>query len=120
MNMEFDPSTCPIGKVNEKSITHVGEKLNMAIERLEEKMDDMKSDLMTHMNTNFSNVNNKLDAMDERLTSLENGLDSKIDGEIKHFHNKMLMRVFAWIFGGLGAAVVISVVTKYVLRALNL
>ena len=120
MAVEFDPYTCPLGVGNEKSIEHVGEKLDMAIQRLEEKMDDMKSDLTSHMNDGFSNVNGKLDKVDERLTNLENNLDTRIENKVKQIHGNLVLKVVGWVFGSMGAAVAISVVTKLILQALKL
>lgn len=120
MAVEFDPYTCPVGVVNEKSIEHVGEKLDMAIARLEEKMDDMKSDLTSHMNEGFTNVNEKLDKVEGRLNNLETNLDSRIEKKVKQFHGNLILKVVSWVFGSLGAAVAISVITKYVLQWLKL
>lgn len=120
MTSEFNPSNCPVGKVNEKSIIYVGERLDMAIERLEEKMDDMKSDLTSHMNDGFSNLNEKLDKVDGRLTGLENNLDSRIELKFKQLHGGIILKLVGWVFGSLGAGVIITVVTRYILKALNL
>nr|DAL61229.1 MAG TPA_asm: Protein of unknown function (DUF1640) [Caudoviricetes sp.] len=119
-NNEFDPSTCPIGRVNEKSIKFMGEKLDMAITRLEEKMDDMKSDLTSHMNEGFTNINEKLDKVEVRMTSLENGLDERIEGKIKQSHNNSILKIVGWTFGSCGAAVVIAVATRFVLNLFHL
>lgn len=120
MAVEFDPYHCPVGVANEKSIEHVGEKLDMAIARLEEKMDDMKSDLASHMNEGFANVNDKLDKVEGRLNNLESNLDSRIEKKVKQFHGDIVQKIVGWVVCGLGAAVVVSVVTKYVLQMLKL
>lgn len=117
---DFDPYSCPVGVGNEKSITYVGEKLDMAIARLEEKMEDMKTDLTNQMDSGFSSMNEKLDKVDKRLTTLENGLDEKIEGKVKQLHNNIVLKIVAWVFGTCGLSVVISLVSKYAANLLHL
>lgn len=117
---DFNPHECPVGIANEKAIMYAGERLDMAIERLEEKMEDMKSDLTAQMNSGFSSMNEKLDNVDHRLTALENGIDDKVEKKVKQKHNDIVLSIMGWVFGSLGAAIVISVVTKMITNALHL
>ena len=120
MSTEFDPKTCPVGISNEKSIENVGDKLDMAIQRLEEKMDDMKEDLSTRMTTGFTDVNGKLDKLDSEVTNFKNSLDDRIETKVKQLQGAFSAKIIGWVVAGLGGAVAIAVVTSLVLKALHL
>lgn len=120
MAADFDPKTCPVGIANEKSIDITRETLTLMIQHLNEKIDDMKESLTSQMNSGFENVNSKLDGLEQRFNNLEDGLDEKIEEKISQKRDKVSAKFVGWIFGGMGAAVVIAVVTKWVLHLLNL
>ena len=80
---EFDPIKCPVGIKNCSEIDRVKDKLDMAIERLEEKIGDMKEDLTSRMDTGFANVEEKLDNLDTRMTNMETGMDARIDAKVE-------------------------------------
>ena len=66
MNTEL---TCPEGIKNEKAIENIKDRMEMAIERIEEKITDIKS----QMKVGFSDVNSQLSAVDKRFDKLETG-----------------------------------------------
>lgn len=115
MASEFNPDNCPRGIGNEKSIDNLKETFNLMIQHLNEKIDDMKESLTSQMDTGFENVNSKLDNLEDRFNKLEAGLDEKIEDRINRSHNKFSSKIVSWIFGGLGSAVIIALVTNRVL-----
>lgn len=107
---------CPVGISNKKEIELTGEKLTMAIERIEEKLCDLKEDV----SEGFSNVNNRLDKFDDRFKNLESGLPEMIDERIRQNTTSKVMNVLKWVFFTLCGSVTITVVTKLIIQALKL
>lgn len=119
MNIE---TTCPEGIKNEKAIENIKDKFTMAIERLEEKMTDIKSE----MKVGFSDVNSQLSSVDKRFDKLERRIDemkeelpSTIDKRIKQNEGQRVSNLVKWIVITLGGSVTITVVTKLVLNSIG-
>ena len=134
MANEFDPKECPVGITNSKDIQYLGERLDMAIERLTEKVSDMKQDietLNTNMNDKFEKVDKRFDSMDKKIDSFKKEMDSKIEGlredmpseidrEINNIKGKTAVKAWVWIFVGVGGSAVIYLVSRAIARLFGL
>lgn len=134
MASEFDPKECPVGITNSKDIQYLGERLDMAIERLTEKVSDMKQDietLNTNMNDKFEKVDKRFDSMDKKIDSFKKEMDSKIEGlknempqriddEVTKLKGKTAAKAWGWIFVGVGGSAVIYVVSRIVAKLFGL
>ena len=120
MNTEL---TCPEGIKNEKAIENIKDRMEMAIERIEEKITDIKS----QMKVGFSDVNSQLSAVDKRFDKLERRIDEikeelpvEIDRRIASYTGNRVLNVIKWIVITLGGSVTITLVTKLILNSLSL
>lgn len=134
MAAEFDPKECPVGITNTKDIQYLGERLDMAIERLTEKVGDMKQDietLNTNMNDKFEKVDKRFDSTDKKIDSFKKEMDSKIEGlkaempseidkEINNLKGKTAVKAWLWIFVGVGGSAIIYVISRAVARLVGL
>ena len=125
---EFDPKMCPIGLANSKDIEYLGERLNMAIEILTEKVSDMKQDidsLNTNMNNKFEKVDKRFDAMDNKIDTFKKEMDSKIEGlkadmpneidkEINNLKGKTAVKGWVWVLCGVAGSTVVYIVSRWV------
>lgn len=107
---DFDPKNCPVGISNEKQIENVEDKFEMAIQRLEEKLDDMKN----NMEKGFSSVNKNIDKLNGRLNDLEAKLPEMIDDRIEAKRHTRAWEVMKWIIVSLLGSAAIAVVSKAV------
>lgn len=118
---EFDPVNCPVGIKNCAEIDKVKDRLDMAIERVEEKIHDMKQDLSLRMEDGFSNVEGKLDvldnnvkALDGRLTTmdgtLDNRIDNRIDAKLELKKGKAAANAWRWLATGFCIPILSSVI----------
>lgn len=128
MATDFDPKECPVGLTNSKDIQYLGDKLDMAIERLTEKVGDMKQEITTLNNTmidKFDKVEARFDVMDIKMESLKTEMDSKIeslkksmpeeiDKEVNSMKGKAAAKAWAWIFVGVGGSAVIYLVSRWI------
>lgn len=109
---EFDPKSCPVGISNEKYIENVKDKFDMAIQRLEEKLNDMSNNI----DKGFSSVNKNIDKLSERLDTLEANLpkmiDERVDEKIDAKRNANAWNVVKWIVVSLLGSAAIAVITK--------
>lgn len=113
---DFNPKDCPVGIANDNKIERVGDRLDMAIQRIEEKITDLKEDV----NKGFSDMNNKLDNLEDRFNQFEETVDSKIDKRIKENTANKVMTVLKWIIFTAGGSILIAVLTRMILAALKL
>lgn len=111
-----DYKNCPVGIKNEQQIEHIQETFKMALERMEEKLDDLKGDVTS----GFSNVNNRLDNLEKRLNNYEESLPKKIDERFEQKKGTAAASAWKWVFAGVGGSAVIAVITAIILKALNL
>ena len=109
---EFDPKSCPVGISNEKYIENVKDKFDMAIQRLEEKLNDMSNNI----DKGFSSVNKNIDKLSERLDNLEANLpkmiDERVDEKMEAKRNSRAWDVVKWIVVTLLGSAAVAVVTK--------
>ena len=105
-------SGCPLGIKNEQEIIRTQETFKMALERMEEKLSDLKDDVTQ----GFNDINGKLDKIEVRLNNYEGSLGTEID---KRIHQGMSERVFSlvkWIVVSLGGTVAVTVVANLIIQ----
>lgn len=115
--------TCPEGIKNEKAIENIKDKFDMAIERIEEKITDIKS----QMKVGFSDVNNQLSSVDKRFDKLEKRFDEMketlpgtIDKRIENYTGNRILSVIKWVVFTLGGSISITLITKIIVNSLSL
>ena len=117
--MEFDPKNCPVGISNEKYIENVKDRFDMAIQRLEEKLNDMSKNI----DKGFSGVNQNIDKLNERLDTLETNLpkmiDERVEEKIETKRNTQAWNVMRWVVVSLLGSAAIAVVTKVVISLIG-
>ena len=113
---DFNPKDCTVGIANDNKIDRVGDRLDMAIQRIEEKITDLKEDV----SKGFSDVNGKLDNLEDRFNQFEETVDAKIDKRIKENTANKVMTVLKWLIITAGGSILIAVLTRMILAALKL
>ena len=111
-----DYSNCPVGIANRKEIEKTEDKFAMAIQRIEEKLSDLKEDV----SNGFSDVNRKLDKVDDRFNDLEANLPNMIDDRIKQNTSNKILSIVKWVVVSLFGSVTITLVTRLILQAAKL
>lgn len=109
---EAEFNLCPIGRRNEQEIAHLEDRFSMAIERLEEKMDDIK--------TSIKSINNRLDSLEQKIDNINEELPSKIDKQIENNQHIRVYALWKWLITVLCSSLAITIVTKLVLSYINL
>lgn len=117
---DFNPKDCPVGIANDSKIDRVGDRLDMAIQRIEEKITDLKEDV----NKGFSDMNDKLDNLESRFNTYEAGVPEQIETivekKIKENTANKVMTVIKWLIFTAGGSILITVLTKLILTALKM
>ena len=117
---DFNPQDCPVGIANKSNIDRVGDRLDMAIQRIEEKITDLKDDV----NRGFSDMNSKLDNLESRFYTYEAGVPEQIETivekKIKENTANKVMTVIKWLIFTAGGSILITVITKMILAALKI
>ena len=103
---DFDPKNCPVGITNEKNLEKIDTKFEMAIQRLEEKLDDMGK----NMEKGFSITNGKLTELEKALTDLNDKLPAKIDERIEAKRNNRAWEIVKWVIVTIGGSVVLTAI----------
>ena len=123
----FDPSKCPTGIKNEQEIIRIKDTFDMAIQRLEEKLDDVKDDinsLSEKTDKRFDTVDNKLDNIEEKFNKKINDLKEEIpitvDAELEKRKGSVSSGIIKWVFSGLFGGVLLSVAIAWVKVKLGL
>ena len=131
---DFNPNNCPVGIVNEKNIENLGDRFDMAIERLTEKVTEMKEDITSlsrNMDKNFNTMESKFEGVDRRFDSMEDKFDKKInnlkdsipdiiDSRIENRKDHTARSILTWIFTGAGATIIISIATAWIRSKLGI
>lgn len=119
--MEFDPQNCPVGITNEKNVEKLGDKLDLMIQRLEEKMDDMREDIasLSHkIDKNSSEMDKRFDSLEKKfeteLEEVKKDIPHTVDKKIEEYKNKQAGAVVGWIFTGLAGSILIALVTSWI------
>ena len=141
MDSNFNPNSCPIGILNEKRIENLGDHVNMAIERLTDKVGEVKEDITTlsnsmdkkfdSMDQRFAAIDSKLESVDnkfdsiedrfnDRMSELKNHIPSIVDDEIDRKKGDAAAAVIKWVFSGLLGGVLISVLISWAKMKLGL
>ena len=131
---EFDPKDCPVGITNSKDIQYLGERLDMAIEKLTEKVGDIKQDVETlnkNMNTKFDKIDKRFDEMDNKIDTFKKEMDTKIEGlksdmpnqidnEVDRLRGKAALRTIGWVFLGVGGSCIIYIASRALAKVFGL
>lgn len=116
MAADFDPKNCPIGLIHENELKHSRDLLNMAIERIEERIETFKEGVDEH----FAVMDKRFDHLEKQFTQLKEEIPSVIDTRIKQNVGNKVLNMIKWIVFTLGGSLVITLVTKLVVQAFKL
>lgn len=135
MATDFDPNSCPVGISNSKEIINVGDRLDMAIERLTEKVAEVKEGvtlLSNKVDKKFDAVDKKFDAVDKRFDDMRDEVNKKfedmyakmdtklsavpevVDEEIEKKRGSSAALAWKWVLTGVVGSILIAVATAYV------
>lgn len=141
MDSNFNPNSCPIGILNEKRIENLGDHVNMAIERLTEKVGEVKEDITTlsnnmdkkfeSMDSRFATIDGKLESVDKKFDAMEDKFNNRVsdlkskipemvDDEMDHKKGAAASAIIKWVFSGLIGGVLISVLISWTKMKLGL
>lgn len=116
MTANFDPNNCPVGIGNQKDIISLGDKLDMAIERLTEKVSEVKEDVATlsqNMDKKFEAVDKRFNDTNKKIDDLKKQIPSMVDEEIDKKRGTSAFGAIKWIFTGFAGSIIIALVTAY-------
>ena len=117
--LEFSPDTCPVGITNAKNIENLGDHFDMAIERLTEKVGELKEEvtsLSKNMDEKFEGVDKRFDSMEkkfkEELTDIKNSIPQTVDTKISEKRGKAAVGAWKYLLVGIlipiGVAIVVA------------
>lgn len=109
---DIDFKSCPIGIKNEAEIRNTNDRMGLIMQRLEEKLDDVK--------ISITSIDSRLDVMENKIEDIQSSLPSVIDEEIKRHNNKNAMSIIRWVVVTLCGSVTITVLGKMILAAMQL
>ena len=114
---------CPEGIKNEKAIENIKDKFDMAIERIEEKITDIKSQMkvgFSDVNSQLSSVDKRFDKLEKRFDEMKEALPGTIDKRIENYTGNRILNVIKWVVFTLGGSVSITLITKIIVNSLSL
>lgn len=117
MTTNFEPNNCPVGISNHKDIIGLGDRLDMAIERLTEKVSEVKEDLSclsTNMDKKFEAVDERFNDTNQKIDDLRKQIPSMVNDEIEKKRGSSASQAIKWLLTGVVGSVVIAIVTAYV------
>ncbi len=120
---EFDSKNCPMGLVHEKEIEHTRNLLNMAIQRIEEKIETVTKDVnegFAEVSTHFDAVDKRFDALERKVSQLKEDLPDTIDSRIKQNNGAKALNFIKWVVITVGGSIVITIMTKLALQVFKL
>ena len=120
---EFDSKNCPMGLVHEKEIEHTRNLLNMAIQRIEEKIETVTKDVnegFAEVSTHFDAVDKRFDALEKKVSQLKEDLRDTIDSRIKQNNGAKALNFIKWVVITVGGSIVITIMTKLALQVFKL
>lgn len=120
---EFDSKNCPVGLVHEKEIEHTRNILNMAIQRIEEKIETVTKDVnegFAEVSTHFDAVDKRFDALEKKVSQLKEDLPDTIDARIKQNNGAKALNFVKWVVITVGGSIAITVLTKLALQVFKL
>ena len=114
--MDWNPEKCPLGIKHEEQIDSTRKMVEIMVQRIEEKVDDLKDDV----SKGFANVDERFNTLEDRFTNLKNNLPETIDDRIKHNEEKKAASVSKWVLVSLIGSTIILVFGRWVLLHLGL
>jgi predicted nucleic acid-binding Zn-ribbon protein len=124
---EFDPQNCPVGITNEKNVEKLGDKLDLMIQRLDEKMDGMKEDIASlsdKIDKNSSDMDKRFDSLEKKveteLEEVKKGIPETVDKKIEDYKNKQAGAIIKWVFSGVIGTVFVAIITSWITGSLGL
>lgn len=120
---EFDSKNCPMGLVHEKEIEHTRNLLNMAIQRIEEKIETVTKDVnegFAEVSTHFDAIDKRFDALERKVSQLKEDLPDTIDSRIKQNNGAKALNFIKWVVITVGGSIVITIMTKLALQVFKL
>lgn len=135
---DFEPENCPVGIRNCSEIERVKDRLDMATERLEEKIVGLQEDLTQRtdsltdrMDEGFKHVSGQLEKLNDTITSVkadtdkridevEKSIDQKIEDKLEKKKGKAATDAWKWIFTGLFGSVFMKILYDVVAQLLGL
>ena len=120
---EFDSKNCPVGLVHEKEIEHTRNLLNMAIQRIEEKIETVTKDVndgFAEVGTHFETIDKRFDALEKKVSQIKEDLPKTIDDRIKQNNGAKALNFVKWVILTLGGSLVIAIMTKLSLQVFKL
>lgn len=120
---EFDSKNCPMGLVHEKEIEHTRNLLDMAIKRIEEKIETIKTDVnegFAEVNNHFDSVDRRFDDLEKKVSQIKNDLPETIDSRIRQNNGAKALNFVKWVVITVGGSIVISILTKLALQIFSL
>lgn len=120
---EFDSKNCPMGLVHEKEIEHTRNLLDMAIQRIEEKIETVTNDVnkgFAEVNNHFDSVDKRFDELERKVSQIKQELPDTIDSRIRQNNGAKALNFVKWIVITVGGSIVISIMTKLALQVFKL
>ena len=124
---EFNPKDCPVGITNEKNVEKLGVRFDIMMQRLDEKMDEMKNDIASlskKIDKNSIDMDKRFDAMEEKfetkLEEVKRNVPETVDKKIEDYKNKQSGKLVRWFFGGVVSSIFIALATSWVKMGLGL
>lgn len=118
---EFSPESCPVGITNAKNVEKLGDHFDMAIERLTEKVGELKEEvtsLSKNMDEKFDCVDKRFDSMEQKvqqeIKELKASIPSTVDSKIEERKGKTAAAAWKWILLGFAVPIVIGVITALI------
>lgn len=125
---KFEPNDCPIGISNNKSIENLGDRVDMAIERLTEKVGELKEDITSlsknvdkkfdSIDEKIENVDKKIDSMEdkfyERMSELKKKIPATVEAEIDKKKANAAAAAIKWMLCGILGTILVSVATAWI------
>jgi hypothetical protein len=113
---EFDPKNCPIGLLHEHELKHTRDLLNMAIERIEERIETFKEGVDEH----FASVDKRFDALEKQVARIKSDIPEIVDNRIKDNNGMKALSIVKWVLFTVGGSILITLLTKLALQTFNL
>lgn len=117
MAMDFDPNSCPVGIGNQKDINRLGDRLDMAIERLTERVSEVKEDVATlssNIDKKFEAVDKKFDTVNDKIEGLKKDVPDIVNEEIDKKRGATAGQAIKWLLTGVIGSIIIGLATAYI------
>lgn len=119
---EFNPKDCPVGITNEKNVEKLGVRFDIMMQRLDEKMDEMKVDIASlseKIDKNSADMDKRFDTMEEKfetkLEEVKKSVPETVDNKIEEYKNRQSSKLVRWLVSGVFGGVFISLATSIIM-----